>query len=116
MPILRSAALPESSILNGRVLIDSLSFTPDFDLASFGDQFSTGNATSQPGLADTIKLAIRRAVAAEFECHQFADQYRWPSRPASRRNRGQSCDDWPHYFDFGGIVLPKRALPAAKQE
>lgn len=50
---------PESSILNGRVLIDSLSFTPDFDLASFGDQFSTGNAISQPGLADTIRLAIR---------------------------------------------------------
>ncbi len=32
----------QASTLNGRVLIDSLSFTPDFDLASFGDQFSTG--------------------------------------------------------------------------
>jgi translocation and assembly module TamB len=48
----------QASTLNGRVLIDSLSFTQDFDLASFGDQFSTGNAPSQPGFADTIKLAI----------------------------------------------------------
>ena len=30
----------EASTLNGRVLIDSLSFTPDFDLAKFGDQSS----------------------------------------------------------------------------
>jgi translocation and assembly module TamB len=48
----------QASTLNGRVLIDSLSFTPDFDLASFGDQFSTGSAPAQPGFADTIKLAI----------------------------------------------------------
>lgn len=47
-----------ASTLNGRVLIDSLSFTPDFDLAKFGDQFSTGGTLSQPGFADTIKLAI----------------------------------------------------------
>jgi translocation and assembly module TamB len=47
-----------ASILSGRVLIDNLSFTPDFDLASFGDQFSTGGAPAQPGFADTIKLAI----------------------------------------------------------
>ena len=48
----------DASTLNGRVLIDSLSFTPDFDLANFGDQFSTGSTLSQPGFADTIKLAI----------------------------------------------------------
>jgi translocation and assembly module TamB len=48
----------QASTLNGRVVIDSLSFTPDFDLAKFGDQFSTGNTLSQPGFADTIKLAI----------------------------------------------------------
>src|SRR5215467_14618151 len=49
----------EASTLNGRVLINSLSFTPDFDLAKFGDQFSTGTTTpSQPGFADTVKLAI----------------------------------------------------------
>jgi translocation and assembly module TamB len=48
----------EASTLSGRVLIDSLSFTPDFDLAKFGDQFSTGSAISQPGFADTVQLAI----------------------------------------------------------
>jgi translocation and assembly module TamB len=46
----------QASMLNGRVLIDSLSFTPDFDLAKFSDQF--GSAPSQPGFADTIKLAV----------------------------------------------------------
>jgi translocation and assembly module TamB len=49
---------PEASSLNGRVLIDGLSFTPDFDLASFSDQFSTGGTVSQPGFADTVHLAI----------------------------------------------------------
>jgi translocation and assembly module TamB len=48
-----------ASILQGRVLVDSLSFTPDFDLASFGDQFS-GNAAvpAVPGFADTIRMQI----------------------------------------------------------
>jgi translocation and assembly module TamB len=48
----------EASSLNGRVLIDSLSFTPDFDLSKFADQFSTASTISQPGFADTINLAI----------------------------------------------------------
>ena len=48
----------QASILSGRVLVDSLSFTPDFDLASLSDQFSTGNTPSQPGFADTVRLAI----------------------------------------------------------
>jgi translocation and assembly module TamB len=49
----------ESSTLSGRVLIGSLSFTPDFDLATFADQFSANTATpAQPGFADTINLAI----------------------------------------------------------
>ncbi len=48
----------EASTLSGRVLIDSLSFTPDFDFAKFGDQFSTGSAISQPGFADTVQLTI----------------------------------------------------------
>ena len=48
----------QASTLNGRVLIDNLSFTPDFDISKFGDQFSTGNDLSQPGFADTIKLGI----------------------------------------------------------
>ncbi len=49
----------QASSLNGRVLIDRLSFTPDFDLAKFGDQFSTGASTpAQPGFADTVSLKI----------------------------------------------------------
>jgi translocation and assembly module TamB len=49
----------DSSVLSGRVLIDSLSFTPDFDLATFADQFSGSTATPvQPGFAESINLAI----------------------------------------------------------
>lgn len=47
-----------ASTLNGRVLIDSLSFTPDFDLSHFADQFSSGGTVSQPGFADTVKLEV----------------------------------------------------------
>jgi len=52
-----------ASTLTGRVLINSLNFTSDFDLAKFGDQFSTSGTVSQPGFADTIRLAI--AVQSE---------------------------------------------------
>src|SRR6266536_1394630 len=49
----------EASMLNGRVLIDILTFASEFDLAKFADQFSTGTTIpSQPGIADTVKLAI----------------------------------------------------------
>jgi len=49
----------QASTLTGRVLVDQLSFTPDFDLASFGDQFSSNAAApAQPGFDDTIKLRI----------------------------------------------------------
>jgi translocation and assembly module TamB len=49
----------DSSTLNGRVLVDALSFTPDFDVATFSDQFS-GNAAipTAPGFADTINLQV----------------------------------------------------------
>ena len=48
----------DASTLNGRVLIDTLSFTPDFDLSKFSDQFSGSEIPAQPGLADNIKLAV----------------------------------------------------------
>ncbi len=49
----------DSSVMSGRVLIDSLSFTPDFDLAKFADQFSGSTAVPvQPGFAETINLSI----------------------------------------------------------
>jgi translocation and assembly module TamB len=48
-----------ASTLQGRVLVDALSFTPDFDLATFGDQFSS-NAVGPavPGFADTVSLQV----------------------------------------------------------
>ncbi len=50
----------DDSALKGTVLIDGLSFTPDFDLASFGDQFSTGaTVPAEPGFTDTINLQVR---------------------------------------------------------
>jgi len=48
----------DASTLNGRVLIDTLSFTPDFDLAKFSDQFGGSTIPSQPGFADNIRLAV----------------------------------------------------------
>ncbi|PYX49855.1 MAG: hypothetical protein DMG79_07605 [Acidobacteria bacterium] len=64
---------PQASTLNGRVLIDNLSFTPEFDLASFGDQFSTGTTTpSQPGFADTVKLQI--AVQSQENLNAISSQ------------------------------------------
>ncbi len=52
------AGTTHASTLSGRILIDNLSFTPDFDLAKFGDQFGGSTAPSQPGFADSVKLAI----------------------------------------------------------
>ena len=50
---------PQASTLTGRVLVDQLSFTPDFDLATFGDQFSSNAAApAAPGFEDTIKLQM----------------------------------------------------------
>jgi translocation and assembly module TamB len=49
----------DSSTLTGRVLIDSLGFTPDFDLSNLADRFSSGaSLPSQPGFADNVNLGI----------------------------------------------------------
>src|SRR5581483_9417842 len=49
----------KASLLQGRVLIDSLSFTSDFDLSSFMSQFTGGGAPStSAGMADNVKLQI----------------------------------------------------------
>lgn len=50
---------PQASLLQGRVLIDSLSFTSDFDLSSFMAQF-TGTSAPPTGqsMADNLKLQI----------------------------------------------------------
>ena len=49
----------ESAAVNGRVLIDSLSFSPDFDLANFAAQASTPSLPpANPTFADNLKLNI----------------------------------------------------------
>ncbi|MFZ0941787.1 MAG: translocation/assembly module TamB domain-containing protein [Candidatus Sulfotelmatobacter sp.] len=48
----------DASTVNGRVLIDLLSFSPDFDLTKFSGQFSGNAVPSQPGFADNVKLAV----------------------------------------------------------
>jgi translocation and assembly module TamB len=54
--------------LEGRVLVDSLSFTPDFDMASFMGQF-TGASVPPTGqtLADAVKLNISIQSTGELE-------------------------------------------------
>jgi translocation and assembly module TamB len=47
-----------TSTLKGRVLIDSLSFTPDFDLARLVAHFGDSAAPKQAGFANSVKLAI----------------------------------------------------------
>jgi translocation and assembly module TamB len=49
----------EAANLTGRVLIDSLSFTPNFDLATLAGQIQSGpESTPSEGLAQNIKLNI----------------------------------------------------------
>ena len=48
-----------ASALTGRVLISSLSFTPDFDLSQFMGQFSGTSASTTPGaFANNLKLQV----------------------------------------------------------
>jgi translocation and assembly module TamB len=49
----------EAATLNGRVLIDSMSFTQNFDLASLAGQVQSGaESAPSPGMANKIKLDI----------------------------------------------------------
>jgi len=71
----------QSSSLTGRVLVSSLSFTPDFDLSNFGDQFTNNAAVlAQPGFADTINLRLAvqskgnlRATSSQVSLEGTAD-------------------------------------------
>jgi translocation and assembly module TamB len=49
---------PASSSLNGKVLIDHVSFTKAFDLATFADQFSGPSSPPTEGFADNLKLNL----------------------------------------------------------
>ncbi len=57
----------ESSTLNGRVLIDSLSFTQNFDLASLAGQVQSGpESTPSEGMAQNLKLNIAVQTARDL--------------------------------------------------
>ncbi|HEX4919140.1 MAG TPA: translocation/assembly module TamB domain-containing protein, partial [Candidatus Bathyarchaeia archaeon] len=47
-----------ASILKGRVLIDNLTFTPDFDLTRLGEQLGGYRVPQQAGLGNSVKLSI----------------------------------------------------------
>ena len=53
---------PAGSLLNGRVTIDQLSFTPDFDLANFVGQFNSSGASVPPPWEQNTRLNV--AVAS----------------------------------------------------
>jgi len=49
----------QQASLQGRALVDSLNFTPDFDLTSFAGQFGGPSIPpANPGFTDNIKLAV----------------------------------------------------------
>ena len=57
----------EASTLNGRVLIDSLSFTPNFDLASLAGQVQSGpESAPSEGMAQNLKLNIAVQTARDL--------------------------------------------------
>ncbi|HMJ23186.1 MAG TPA: translocation/assembly module TamB domain-containing protein, partial [Terriglobales bacterium] len=57
----------EASTLNGRVLINSLSFTPNFDLASLAGQVQSGpESAPSEGMAQNLKLNITVQTARDL--------------------------------------------------
>jgi translocation and assembly module TamB len=61
-PSLTLIGTPASSALNGRVTIDELSFTPDFDLANFVGQFTSSTPSVPPRWEENMRLDV--AVAS----------------------------------------------------
>jgi translocation and assembly module TamB len=57
----------QAATLNGRVLIDSLSFTKNFDLATFAGQVQSGSESApSEGMANKIKLDISVQTARDL--------------------------------------------------
>lgn len=58
---------PQAASINGQVLVDSLSFTPDFDLASVAAQASTPSLPpANPTFADNLKLNVSVQTAEDL--------------------------------------------------
>lgn len=57
---------PEAALLNGQVVVNRLSFTKSFDLATFADQFSGQTSAPAGGMAENVKLDIAVTSSGEF--------------------------------------------------
>ena len=57
---------PDSAVLTGQVLIDRLSFTESFDLATFADQFTGPSSPPSEGMTRNIKLDVALKSAQEM--------------------------------------------------
>ncbi len=55
---LNMAGTTEAATLKGEVLVDRLSFTPDFDLTTFADQFSGNSAPPSAGFLQNVKMNV----------------------------------------------------------
>jgi translocation and assembly module TamB len=55
---LNLAGTPDAATLTGQVLVDHLSFTPDFDLTTFADQFSGNSAPPSAGFLENVKMNV----------------------------------------------------------
>ena len=67
---------PESAVLTGQVLIDRLSFTEAFDLATFADQFTGPSSPPSEGMTRNIKLnvALRSTQEMGLSSNQLSMQ------------------------------------------
>ena len=57
---------PASSVLNGRVTIDGLSFTPDFDLANFIGQFTSSTPSAPSKWQQNTRLDVAVASSQDL--------------------------------------------------
>jgi translocation and assembly module TamB len=66
------AGTPDAATLKGQVLVDRLSFTPDFDLTTFADQFSGNSAPPSAGFLQNVKMNV--AVKSTQEMNLASSQ------------------------------------------
>jgi hypothetical protein len=100
----------DAATLNGRVLIDSLSFTPDFDLAKFAGQFGGATVPSQPGLADNIKLAVGVQSKRKSQREQLSADDCGGGEPAAYWYGCESGHHWADESHVWRTLLPQRSL------
>ena len=56
----------EAAVLSGRVLVDRVSLTKEFDISTFADQFTGSAAESNPGFMQNIKLNVTVNSASDM--------------------------------------------------